>query len=175
MVPPLDHFQGKNKNCSSFARMISASRRSFFANLATFERRFGLKKFSLLKIAILKMGLKFGPNRATNSWDIYCSGWVELVAEPMCRVGGVGCGAYVSVGEIENKAISTSIDLNWIELNWVEVELGKNWVSNSWDIHDMDKCCQDKCCLDKNHITVGICSRCSQEPTIKVWSISAQW
>ena len=62
--------------------------------------------------------LKFGPNRATNSWDIYCSGWVELVAEPMCRVGGVGCGAYVSVGEIENKAISTSIDLNWIELNW---------------------------------------------------------
>ena len=57
-------------------------------------------------------------NRATNSWDIYCSGWVELVAEPMCRVGGVGCGAYVSVGEIENKAISTSIDLNWIELSW---------------------------------------------------------
>ena len=56
MVPSLDHFQGKNKNCSSFARMISASRRSFFANLATFERRPGLKNFSLLKIAILKMG-----------------------------------------------------------------------------------------------------------------------
>ena len=83
--------------------------------------------------------LKFGQNRATNSWDIYFPGWVELVAEPMCRVGGVGCGAYVSVGEIENKAISTSIDLNWIELNWVEVELGKNWVSNSWDIPDTDK------------------------------------
>ena len=56
MVPPLDHFQGKNKNCSSFTRTISASRRSFFANLATFERRSGLKNFSLLKIAILKMG-----------------------------------------------------------------------------------------------------------------------
>ena len=56
MVPPLDHIQGKNKNCSSFARTISASRRSFFANLATFERRSGLKYFSLLKIAILKMG-----------------------------------------------------------------------------------------------------------------------
>ena len=56
MVPPLDHFQGKNEKRSSLARMISASGRSFFANLATFERRFGLKKFSLLKIAILKMG-----------------------------------------------------------------------------------------------------------------------
>ena len=80
-------------------------------------------QMSLWQLASVKDGprnlpLKFGPNRATNSWDIYCSGWVELVAEPMCRVGGVGCGAYVSVGEIENKAISTSIDLNWIELSW---------------------------------------------------------
>ena len=56
MVPPLDHFQGKNKNCSSFARTISASRRSFFENLDTFERRSRLKRFSLLKIAILEMG-----------------------------------------------------------------------------------------------------------------------
>ena len=44
MVPPLGYFQGKNENCSSFARTISASRRSFFANLTTFERRSGLKK-----------------------------------------------------------------------------------------------------------------------------------
>ena len=56
MVPPLGYFQGKNENCSSFARTISASRRSFFANLTTFERHSGLKKFSLLKITILKMG-----------------------------------------------------------------------------------------------------------------------
>ena len=56
MAPPLDHFQGKNKNRSSLARTISASRRSFFANLTTFERRSGLKNFSHLKIAILKMG-----------------------------------------------------------------------------------------------------------------------
>ena len=56
MVPPLDHFQGKNKKRSSLARIISASRQSFFANLTTFERRSGLKIFSLLKIAILKMG-----------------------------------------------------------------------------------------------------------------------
>ena len=56
MVPPLDHFQGKNENCSSLAKTISVSRRSFFANLTTFERRFGLKDFSLLKIAFLKMG-----------------------------------------------------------------------------------------------------------------------
>ena len=56
MVPPLDHLQGKNKNGSSLARRISASRRSFFANLTTFERRSGLKIFSLFKIAILKMG-----------------------------------------------------------------------------------------------------------------------
>merc|ERR1711942_548418 len=55
MVPPLDHFQGKNRNCSSLARIISASRRSFFVNLTTFERRSGLKKFSLLKITILKI------------------------------------------------------------------------------------------------------------------------
>ena len=33
MVPPLNHFQGKNKNRSSLARTISESRRSFFANL----------------------------------------------------------------------------------------------------------------------------------------------
>ena len=56
MVPPLNHFQGKNKNRSSLARTISESRWSFFANLTTFERRSGLKKISLLKIAILKMG-----------------------------------------------------------------------------------------------------------------------
>ena len=46
MVPPLDHFQGKNKNCSSLARTISTSRRSFFSNLTTFERRSGPKFFS---------------------------------------------------------------------------------------------------------------------------------
>ena len=56
MVPPLDHFQRKNKNCSSLARTISMSRRSFFANLTTFERRSGLKNFSLFKIVNLKMG-----------------------------------------------------------------------------------------------------------------------
>ena len=61
MVPPLDQFQGKNKNCSSFARTISVSRRSFFANLTTFEWRFGLKNFSLLKIAILRMEKNFSP------------------------------------------------------------------------------------------------------------------
>ena len=55
LVPPLDYFEGE-KNCSSFARTISTSKRSFFANLATFERRSGLKQFFLLKIAILKMG-----------------------------------------------------------------------------------------------------------------------
>ena len=53
MVPPLDRFQGKNKNCSSLARTISASRQSFFANLTTFEQYSGLKKFSLLIITIL--------------------------------------------------------------------------------------------------------------------------
>ena len=56
MVPPLDHFQGRNKNCSSLARTISASSRSFFANLAIFEPHPGLKEFSFLKITILKMG-----------------------------------------------------------------------------------------------------------------------
>ena len=56
VVPPLDHFQGENINCSSLARTISTSRGSFFANLTTFERCSGLKKISHLKIAILKMG-----------------------------------------------------------------------------------------------------------------------
>merc|ERR1712208_42517 len=55
MVPPLNHFQGENKICSSLARTISASRGSFLAKLTTFERRSGLKIFSLLKIPILKM------------------------------------------------------------------------------------------------------------------------
>ena len=45
-------FKGKNKNGSSLARTISASRGSFFANLITFERRSGLKNLCLLKIAI---------------------------------------------------------------------------------------------------------------------------
>ena len=43
IVPSLDRFQGKNKNRSSLTRTISTSRRSFFANLITFERRSGLK------------------------------------------------------------------------------------------------------------------------------------
>ena len=68
MVPPLDNFQWKNRNCSSLARMISASRRSFFANLTTFERRSGLKKFSLLKITILKMGW-FSKFHSPRSWE----------------------------------------------------------------------------------------------------------
>ena len=55
MVPPLDHFQGKNKN-RSLAKTISVLKQSFFANLTTFERRSGIKIFSLLKIASLKMG-----------------------------------------------------------------------------------------------------------------------
>ena len=63
MVPPLDNFQGKNKNCSSLAKTISASRRSFFTNLTTFERRSGLKEFSLLKIAILRRKILFSPER----------------------------------------------------------------------------------------------------------------
>ena len=57
MAPPLDHFKGKNEDCSSLARTISTLRRSFFANLTTFERRSGLKKISFLKIAILKNGV----------------------------------------------------------------------------------------------------------------------
>ena len=38
----------------------------------------------------------------------------------------------------------------------------------------MDKCREDKCCLDKCHITVGICSRCSQGPIFKFSSKSGQ-
>ena len=56
MVPPLDNFQGKNENRSSLARTISASRRSFFAKLTTFERRSELKQYFRLKITILKIG-----------------------------------------------------------------------------------------------------------------------
>ena len=56
MVPPLDHFQGKNKNSSPLARTNSASRRSFFATLTTFERRSGLKKFPFSKSWFWKWG-----------------------------------------------------------------------------------------------------------------------
>ena len=59
----MDHFQGKNKNHSSLARAIRASRRSFFANLTTFGRYSGLKKFSLLKIVILSREKFFSPER----------------------------------------------------------------------------------------------------------------
>ena len=65
MVPPLDHFQGKNKNCSSLARTISASRQSFFVNWATLSRRSGQKKFFLLKIAILRKENSFSPERGS--------------------------------------------------------------------------------------------------------------
>ena len=51
---------------------------------------------------------------------------------------------------------------------------GQNQISNSWDIPDKDKCRQDKGCIDKCDLTVWICSRCSQEPTFKVWSKLAQ-
>ena len=71
---PLDHFQGKNKNRSSFARTISASRRSFFANLVIFERCSVLwtKKIFLsqnfdnrpiFKIVILRRENFFSPKR----------------------------------------------------------------------------------------------------------------
>ena len=43
--PPFDHFQGRNKNHSSLAKRISASRRSIFANLTTFERRYSKSQF----------------------------------------------------------------------------------------------------------------------------------
>jgi len=36
-------FKERNRNRSSFARTISASRQSFFANLTTFKRHSGLK------------------------------------------------------------------------------------------------------------------------------------
>ena len=54
----------------------------------------------------------------------------------------------------------------------LSLRLVQNRASNSWDIADVDKCRQDKCCLDKCHLTVGICSRCSQQPTFKVWSLN---
>ena len=54
------------------------------------------------------------------------------------------------------------------------LNFGPNRVSTSWDIPDMDKCHQEKCCLDNVTVTVGICSRCCQEPTFKVWSVTAE-
>ena len=50
MVPPLDLFQGKHKNCSSFARTFSTSRGSFFANLINFQLRsvIGPEEMSIL-------------------------------------------------------------------------------------------------------------------------------
>ena len=56
MVPPLEHFQGENKNCLSLDKRISMSRRSFLAKLTTFGPGSGQKFLSFLKIAIFKMG-----------------------------------------------------------------------------------------------------------------------
>ena len=36
MVPPVDHFQGENENCSALARMISTLIRSFFCKVDHF-------------------------------------------------------------------------------------------------------------------------------------------
>ena len=75
---------------------------------------------------------------------------------------------------------------------------GQNWVSNSWDYADMDKCwhllkmvpgtylltaeifliwtivSRTNVTLTNVPLTVGICSRCSQELTFKVSSKSGQ-
>ena len=61
--------------------------------------------------------LKFGPNWATNSWDIYCSGWVG----GLCVVG---CAAYESGGWVAGSRWKYSyLNLNWFELNWIELRL----------------------------------------------------
>ena len=55
-VPPLVHFKGKNKNPSSLAGTICASRVSFFAILTTFKRHSGLKIFPFSKLWFWKRG-----------------------------------------------------------------------------------------------------------------------
>ena len=109
-------------------------------------------QMSLWGLASVKNGLrnlplKFGPNQATNSWDIDFFGWVA---------GGWVGGGWVA-GEIGIKAISTSIDLNWVELSWVEVELGKivsciffirihHLMNNGFDLTSPDLTCPDLTC-----------------------------
>ena len=75
-------FKGKNKNGSSLARTISASRGSFFANLITFERRSGLKNLCLRKIAILKMGCCFEFVQSHRSWGDTHFDWGAAQAPP---------------------------------------------------------------------------------------------
>ena len=70
--------------------------------------------------------------------------------------------------------LSLTFTWTWIDLDNLPLKFGHNWVSDSWDIADMEKCRQDKCFVNKCHLTVGICSRCFQEPTFKVWSKSGQ-
>ena len=55
----------------------------------------------------------------------------------------------------------------WLDLANLPLKFGQNKISNSWDIPDIDKCHQDKCCLNNVTVTLGISSRCSQEPSFK--------
>ena len=65
MVPPLNRFQGKNKNCSSLARTISASRRSFFANLTI-----GPEKMPILDLGQLRRPqLKWDQPKTYKFWQ----------------------------------------------------------------------------------------------------------
>ena len=54
----------------------------------------------------------------------------------------------------------------WAQIFWAKWSSSKN--------PDMYKCHQDNCWLDKCQLDSWICSRCSQEPTIKVSSKSGQ-
>ena len=88
MVPSLDHFQGKNRNCSSFARTLSASGRSFFAILATFERRSGLQ-YSILFKFLLCFQIKGGQHYRSRLLQLPL--WFPLVKRTCERLGMQAC------------------------------------------------------------------------------------
>ena len=102
--PPFGSFQGKNKNCSSFAKMIRASRRSFFCKLGHFWVALWTKKMFPSQNCYFE-------NRATNSWDIYCSGWVG---------GWVGGWIKVEI-MLASALVEVEIELSWLRLAIIRV------------------------------------------------------
>ena len=71
--------------------------------------------------------------------------------------------------------LSLTLPRAWIDFALtLPLKFSPNLVSNSWDIPNMYKCHQKNVAWTNVAMTVGICSRCSQEPIFKVSSKSGK-
>ena len=67
---------------------------------------------------------------------------------------------------VEIRPVTAEILPIWTNVARTIVAWANDYLTIVLDCQEI--CRQDKCCVDKCHLTVGICSRCSQEPIFKV-------